>query len=283
MKSILGLCMAVAVSVSFSSCGNADNSSENAASMGKADSIPASQIKEEKVNTNSNGVTMNNFLAYDASKTTPVPGILIVPEWWGISDFVKDKAKDLASLGYVAMVVDFYGNGTLVDSPDSAGYYAEPFYKNPQLGKARFDAALQALKNQPGVDTTQIAAIGYCFGGTQVLNMAAMGENLKGVVSFHGGLNIVPADKNTLKAAMLICHGSADSFVPDAEVNAFRKQMDAAEANYTFKVYEGATHAFTNPGADAKATKYKMPIRYDQFAASNAWKDMRTFFGKIFH
>jgi dienelactone hydrolase len=128
-----------------------------------------------------------------------------------------------------------------------------------------------------------VAAIGYCFGGTQVLNMAKLGSPLAGVVSFHGGLAGVPADKNLLKAAILVCHGEADSFVPAADVAQFKKQMDSIGANYTFKTYANATHAFTNPAATENGKKFKMPIEYNAAADSASWSDMKTFFGKIFH
>jgi dienelactone hydrolase len=157
-----------------------------------------------------------------------------------------------------------------------------PFYKDPHITKTRFDAALEKLKTYPQTDVHNIAAIGYCFGGAQVLNLARLGEDLKGVVSFHGNLVGVPANKDLLKAKILVCHGEADQFVKPDEVKAFRKQMDSIGADYTLKIYPGATHAFTNPNATALGEKFKLPIAYNGAADTASWKEMQTFFDKIF-
>jgi dienelactone hydrolase len=180
------------------------------------------------------------------------------------------------------MAIDLFGNGKIADNPDDAGKFSMPFYQNPQMAKARFDAALNELKTYSQADTNNIAAIGYCFGGGMVLNMARMGENLKGVVSFHGNLIGVPPDKNLLKAKILVCHGADDKFVQKSEVEKFKKQMDSVGADYTLKVYPNATHAFTNPAATENGEKFKMPIKYSPAADSASWNDMKEFFGRIF-
>jgi len=141
---------------------------------------------------------------------------------------------------------------------------------------------LTMLKKLPQVDTNNIAAIGYCYGGFVVLNAAKQGSDLKGVVSFHGGLAGVQPSKDLLKADILICHGGADGFVPQPEVNAFKKGMDSIKASYTFKVYPDATHAFTNPEATAKGKQFSMPIEYNAAADTASWNDMKVFFNKIF-
>ena len=150
------------------------------------------------------------------------------------------------------------------------------------MAKSRFDAALNKLKTYDQVDTNSIAAIGYCFGGGMVLNLARLGENLKGVVSFHGSLVGTPADKNLLKAEILVCHGADDQFVKPQEVAQFKKQMDSIGADYSFKQYPNATHAFTNPAATEKGEKFKIPIKYNGTADSASWNDMKDFFGRIF-
>ena len=150
------------------------------------------------------------------------------------------------------------------------------------MAQARFDAALNKLRSYSQTDTSRIAAIGYCFGGAQVLNMARLGEDLAGVVSFHGNLVGVPVDKNKLKANVLVCHGAADPFVPQKEVDQFKKQMDSIGAPYTFKAYENAKHAFTNPEATAKGQKFNIPIEYNAAADSASWNDMKAFFNTIF-
>jgi dienelactone hydrolase len=240
------------------------------------------KLKEENISYTGDGVTMNGFIAYDENKEGARPAVLVIHEWWGLNDYAKSRAKQLAGLGYIAMAVDMYGNGKTADNPDSAGKYAGPFYSNPQMTKARFDAALEKLKTYSQTDGNKIAAIGYCFGGAQVLNLARLGEDLKGVVSFHGNLLGVPLDKNKLKADILVCHGAADPFVKQDEVEKFKRQMDSAGAKYTFKAYEGAVHAFTNPNATAMGEKFKLPIKYDAAADSASWRDMKEFFGRIF-
>ncbi|MGN6293845.1 MAG: dienelactone hydrolase family protein [Chitinophagaceae bacterium] len=264
--------------LSLAACNNAEKKAEP--------ETPATakepKIKEDNVSYTGDNISMNGFVAYDENKEGPRPGVIIVPEWWGLNEYPKERAKQLAALGYIAIAIDMYGNGKIADNPDSAGKYATPFYQDPKMAQRRFDAALAKLKSYSQTDTSKIAAIGYCFGGAQVLNMARLGENLKGVVSFHGNLMGVPADKNTLKAAILVCHGAADPFVPAAEVEKFKKEMEAVGANYTFKAYENATHAFTNPASTENGKKFNMPIAYNPAADSASWQDMKTFFGKIF-
>jgi dienelactone hydrolase len=179
------------------------------------------------------------------------------------------------------MAVDMVGDGKQGNDPGAAQALATPFYKDPTLSKTRLDAALNKLKEYPQLDTANVAAIGYCFGGFVVLNAAKLGANLKGVVSFHGGLGGVPVKKELIKAKILVCHGEADDFV-NKEVGPFKKSMDSAGIDYTFKSYPKATHAFTNPNATANATKFNMPIEYNEAADKASWNDMKEFFNKIF-
>ncbi len=275
------LSAATALVLSTTACNSAE---EKKVTETTADttSTPAMMIKEEAVTYKAGSVTMNGFVAYDSANGARRPVVLVVHEWWGLNEYTKSRARQLAELGYLAMAVDMYGNGQQAENPELAGKMATPFYADPAMAKSRFDAALAYVKTLPTADTSQVAAIGYCFGGTQVLNMAKLGSPLKGVVSFHGGLAGVPADKNLLKAAVLICHGEADSFVPAAEVAQFKKQMDSIGADYSFKGYANATHAFTNPAASETGKKFKMPIEYNATADSASWNDMKAFFGKIF-
>jgi dienelactone hydrolase len=240
------------------------------------------KLKEENITYTGDSITMNGYVVYDENTEGARPAILVVHEWWGLNDYAKMRARELAKLGYIAMALDMYGNGAQADNPDSAGKLATPFYMNPQMAKTRFEAALAKLKTYSQADGNKIAAIGYCFGGAQVLNMAKMGVDLKGVVSFHGNLTVVPTIKELLKAQVLVCHGAADPFVPQAEVDQFKKQMDSIGAKYTFKAYEGATHAFTNPNATAMGEKFKIPIKYDAAADTASWNDMKTFFNQVF-
>lgn len=239
-------------------------------------------LKEENVTYTADSVSMNGFVVYDESVEGARPAVLIVPEWWGLNDYAKMRARELAKLGYTAMAMDMYGNGKIAETPDSAGAAAGPFYQNPQMAKARMDAALAKLKSYPQTDTANVAAIGYCFGGAMVLNTARLGLNVKGVVSFHGNLVGTPLNKELLKANILVCHGAADPFVPAAEVTTFKQQMDSAGITYTFKEYADAVHAFTNPNATAMGEKFKIPIKYNAAADTASWNDMKAFFADIF-
>ncbi len=240
------------------------------------------KIKEENVTYIGGDTTMNSFIAYDESTSKKRPGILVLPEWWGVNDYTKSRAKQLAAMGYIAMAVDLYGFGKTADTPDSAQKLSAPFYKDPHLAKTRFDAALEKLKTYAQTDSRNIAAIGYCFGGGMVLNIAREGEDIKGVVSFHGSLLGVSPRRDMLKAKILVCHGEADEFVKPAEVATFSRQMDSIGADYTLKTYAGATHAFTNPNATEIGQKFKMPIAYNAAADSASWKEMQVFFDKLF-
>jgi len=265
---------AAALSLLITACGSNDKKGETG--------MKEPKLKEENVTYASDSITMNGYIVYDENKEGPRPAVIVVHEWWGLNDYSKMRARELAKLGYIAMAMDMFGNGQQADNPDDAGKLAGPFYQNPQMAQPRFDAALEKLKTYPQADPSQVAAIGYCFGGAQVLNLARFGEDLKGVVSFHGNLAVTAPDKNLLKADILVCHGAADPFVPQEEVDRFKQQMDSIGASYTFKAYEGATHAFTNPNATEKGEKFNIPIRYDAAADSASWNDMKAFFGKIF-
>ena len=226
---------------------------------------------------------MNGFVVYDGSLEGKRPGIIVVPEWWGLNDYAKFRARELAKLGYIALAMDIYGDGKTADSPDSAGKLAGPFYGDPAIAKPRFEAALNKLRSYEQTDSSKLGAIGYCFGGAQVVNMAKYGEPLKGVVSFHGNLAVIPPTKEMV-ADILVCHGAADPIVPPAEVDKFKKQMDSVGKPYTFKAYEGAMHAFTNPAATAIGEKYKdLPVKYNAAADTASWNDMKEFFLKVFH
>jgi len=272
----------IAATVIFASCNNNKSaSSSTAVDSTIKETAKAANLKEENVTYTGDNTTMDGYIVYDANKEGKRPGVLVIHEWWGLNDYLKMRARKLAELGYIAMAIDLYGNGKTADNPDDAGKYAGPFYQKPQMAKARFDAALNKLKSYDQLDTNNIAAIGYCFGGGMVLNMARMGENLKGVVSFHGSLVGVPADKNLLKAKILVCHGADDEFVKPQELAQFKKQMDSVGADYTVKVYPNATHAFTNPAATENGEKFKIPIKYNAQADSASWNDMKEFFSRI--
>jgi len=259
--------------VTFAACNNEKKASPE---------MKEPKLKEETVSYQLDSSQRNNFVVYDENIEGKRPAVLVIHEWWGLNDYTKMRARELAKLGYIAMAVDMYGDGKMGDDPDAAGKLATPFYMKPELAKPIFEAALAKLKGYSQTDPVKVAAIGYCFGGAQVLNLAKMGEDLRGVVSFHGNLTVVPANKDLLKAQVLVCHGAVDPFVPQAEVDQFKKQMDSIGAKYTFKAYEGATHAFTNPNATALGEKFKIPVKYNAAADTASWNDMKTFFNQIF-
>jgi len=269
----------LAASVFFISC----NNSKTSAGGSRQDSSAASvQLKEDNVTYPGDNIAMNGYVVYDEANKDKRPAVLVVHEWWGMNDYSKSRARQLAELGYVAMAVDMYGNGQTASDPDAAMKLAGPFYQNPQLTKSRLDAALAKLKTYPQVDTSNIAAIGYCYGGYVVLNAAKLGEPLKGVVSFHGNLGGVTPDKNLLKAKVLVLHGEADPIVKPQEVAQFRKQMDSIGADYTFKSYPNAKHAFTNPAADSVENKFHIGVGYNADADKRSWQDMKEFLQRIF-
>lgn len=223
-------------------------------------------LKEEVVTYLADGITLKGFVVYDQSKPGKRPDILVVHEWWGLKDYSKSRARQLAELGYIAMAIDMYGDGVTASSPKNAQELASPFYKNPQLAKIRLEAALNKIKEFKQTDIDNVAANGYCFGGSVVLNCAKLGTDLKGVVCFHGGLTGVPANKDLLKAKILVCHGGNDKFVSEKDVVDFKHSLDPIGADYNFKVYPDATHAFTNPDATKTGKQFNMPIEYNEAA-----------------
>jgi dienelactone hydrolase len=240
------------------------------------------KIIGKTVEYNVAGTVMKSYLAYSSSMKSKGPGILIVDEWWGLTDYGRKRARMLAELGYTALAVDMYGEGKKAANPTEAGAMSSAVMENFNIAQARFAAAEGLLKKQPTVDADRIAAIGFCFGGGVILNVARQGTDLKGVVSFHGSLGAVkPAGPAGIKAKILILQGGADTFVTPDKVEEFKKEMMAAGADYRVIVYPGATHAFSNPRANAISKKFKLPIAYNEKADKESWQAMKTFFEEI--
>ena len=239
------------------------------------------ELKKEEVVYMADGMPCKGYIVYDPTAKGKRPGMLVVPEWWGCNDYTRRRADMLADLGYVAMAVDMYGQGAIAATPEEAQKMAAPFYNDLKLGKTRIEGAEKKLKEYAEVDPAKIGAIGYCFGGSMVLNDAKMGADFKATVSFHGGLEGVKASKGSVKGKILVCHGGADKFV-NPEVIDFRKNLDTAGVKYTFKVYENATHAFTNPDATANGKRFNMPIEYNDKADKESWEDMKQFLQTAF-
>lgn len=241
---------------------------------------PSLKLREDKITYSLDGKTFNGVVVYDENQKGKRPAVLIVHEWWGLTEYPVMRARKLAELGYIAMAVDMFGNGKVAANPGEAKELATPFYMNPQLGKTNLDAALAKLKEYSQTDVKKVFAIGYCFGGSQVLNAAKLGAEYIGVVSFHGGLAGVKADKSLLKSAILVCHGGSDKFIPDIDISGFKHQLDSIGANYQFVVYPNATHAFTNPLSTENGKKFNMPIEYNEKADKDSWNDMKVFFSR---
>ena len=226
---------------------------------------------------------LKGYIAYDDAMKDKRPGMIVVHEWWGITQHVKDYAKDLASKGYTALAVDMYGNGKTADEPKLASELSGGVMKAPEVMKSRFEAGRRFLESQPSVDPKRVGAIGFCFGGGVVLNMARMGADLPGVASFHGSLGTQnPAKPGAVKSKLLVMNGGADPFVKPEAVAAFKKEMDAAKADYRFIDYPGAVHAFTNPEATEKGKKFNLPLAYDADADRKSKAEMLKFFSGIF-
>lgn len=241
------------------------------------------KISGKTVEYTAQGVVMKSYLAYNDQIKEKRPGVLVVPEWWGLNDYVRKRARMLADLGYTALAVDMYGGGKVVTTPEDAGKLSSELMKNFDVAKARFMAALDVLKQQPGVDPTRIAAIGYCFGGGVVLNMARQGADLKGVVSFHGNLTAVnPAQSGDVKAKILVLHGGADKIAPPKQVEAFEQEMKSAGADYRLISYPGAMHSFTNPESTQLGKKFHLPIGYNADADRKSWAEMKGFLKNVF-
>jgi dienelactone hydrolase len=229
------------------------------------------------------GTTLRGYLASDGTAAGKRPGVLVVHEWWGLNDYIRRRARMLAELGYTALAIDMYGDGTVADNPTDAGKLMNGVLADMRSGEARFKAAYERLQAEPSVDAARVAAIGYCFGGAVVLHAARIGLPLAGVVSFHGALGSLhkPAP-GSVRAKVLVCHGAADSLVSEAEVAGFKAEMDHARADYRLVAYQNALHGFTNPDATANGKRYGLPLAYDPEADRRSWEDMRNFLSRVF-
>lgn len=243
-----------------------------------------SKIVGETVEYKADGTVLKGYIAYDDSVKGKRPGVLIVPEWWGLNDYAKRRADMIAGLGYTALAVDMFGEGKNSEHPADAQKFVTEVMNNMAIGEKRFNAAFELLKKQPTVNPDEIAAIGYCFGGAIVLNMARTGADLDGVVSFHGNLaSMYKAQPDTVKAKILVLTGGDDNFVTPEEVDAFRKEMDAAHADYEIIVYPGTKHSFTNPDADRLGKENDLPIAYNEDADKKSWAEMQKFLQEVFN
>lgn len=237
------------------------------------------QIHTENIDYKEGNVDLQGYLAYDESIKEKRPGILVVHEWYGLNDYAKMRTEQLAKLGYVAFAADIYGKGVLAKSPEEAGKLAGEFYKDRSKFRKRVNTALETLKQNTHVDKNKIAAIGYCFGGSGVLELARSGSEIKGVVSFHGNLSTEnAADAKNIKCKVLVLHGGGDPNVPPKQVEEFTKEMNEAKVDWQLNIYSGAVHGFTNPANKGNNKN----VAYHERADKRSWEAMKIFFDEIF-
>lgn len=239
------------------------------------------KIVNEKIEYKEGDTTLEGFVYYDNAKAgKKLPGVVIVHHWMGVGDYVKMRAEQMAKLGYIAFVADIYGKGVRPKDAKEASALASKFREGDRKSlRARAEAAFNELKKNKNVNPEKISAMGYCFGGTTVLEMARMGLPLKGALSFHGGLNTTnPADAKNIKTPLLVMHGAIDPFVKPEEVAAFQKEMNDANIDYQFVAYSGAVHSFTEKEAGDDTAK---GAAYNEKADKRSFADMKTFLDEV--
>ncbi|MBW4633089.1 MAG: dienelactone hydrolase family protein [Iphinoe sp. HA4291-MV1] len=237
-------------------------------------------IQTKVIEYKQGNTVLEGYLAYDDAIGGRRPGVLVVHEWNGLQDYVKKRTQQLAELGYVAFAADIYGKGIRPKNPKESAAQASIYRKDRQLMRARAKAGLEVLQKNALTDTKRIAAIGYCFGGGTVLEVARSGANIAGVVSFHGNLDTPNLnDAKNIKAKVLVLHGANDPLVPTEQVKAFEKEMQQANVNWQLIPYPGAVHGFTNPEAGNDSSK---GVAYNESADKQSWEAMKQFFAKIF-
>jgi dienelactone hydrolase len=226
------------------------------------------------------GKTYQGYLAYDDAKAGPRPGVLVVHEWWGLNDYTRSRTRQLAEMGYVAFAADMFGDGKTTRDPKEAQAWSSAVGSQPNQLAVLSKAGLDVLRKQDNVDSDKLAAIGFCFGGTTVLQLAYTGVPLKAAVTFHGGLVVPDAQQAMrIRSPILILHGAEDSFIKPETIDGLQKALDAVKVDWFMVTYANAVHAFTNPEADS----FKIPgIGYNEKAARRSWDEMLRFFTEQF-
>lgn len=243
-----------------------------------AAAVASAEVKTREIEYTQGETTLQGYMAWDDAAKTKRPGVVVVHEWWGHNAHARRQAERLAKAGYVAFALDMYGKGKVTTHPADAQTFAAEATKDLAVVGARFDAALEQLKQDPHVDAEKIGAIGYCFGGAIVLGMARVGADLDAVATFHGSLGTqTPAGKGKVRGRILVMTGAADSFVPPEQVAAFEAEMKAAGAKYEVIRYPGARHSFTNPDAGTYGME---ALAYDADADRKSWAAMLRMFRK---
>jgi dienelactone hydrolase len=242
--------------------------------------LTMAEIKVETVEYKDGGTVCEGAVAYDDASKTPCPGVLLVPDWMGVGDYAKSRAKQVAALGYVCFVADIYGKGVRPANADEAGALAGKYKGDRPLLRQRANAAFAELKKNPLVQKAKTAAMGYCFGGTTVLELARSGAEVPGVVTFHGGLDSPnPADGKNIKGKVLVLHGADDPFVKPADIAAFQEELRSNKVDWQMVYYGDAVHSFTRPDAGTDKSK---GAAYQEAADKRSWEAMKEFYQELF-
>ncbi len=255
------------------------NDSENREAM--EETLQANVIGNE-VSYATEDTQMKGYISYDENKKGKRPGVIVVHEWWGHNNYTRERADMLAELGYVALAIDMYGDGKQAQHPEDAGKFSGMVMQNIDVAKARFDAAMTVLKADPHVNADEIAAIGYCFGGSVVLTMANLGKDLDAVAAFHSGVQLPVMPDENLEAKVLVCNGAADPFVSPESVTAYKAAMDSINADYKYIAYPDAQHAFTSKEADSLGKKFNLPLAYQKEADEKSWAELKSLLADTF-
>ncbi len=238
------------------------------------------EIRSDAVVYKDGETALEGWVVYDDAIAGPRPGVLVVHQWLGLTDYEKRRSEMLAKLGYVAFAVDIYGQGIRPKNPQEAREFATKYRADRPLLRRRVNLGFEQLKKFRQVDTARTAAIGYCFGGTTVLELARSGADVRGVISFHGGLNTpTPADASNIKGKVLALHGADDPFVPPAEEQAFEEEMRQGKVDWQLVAYGGAVHSFTDWNAGSDNAR---GAAYNERADKRSWKAMTAFFDELF-
>ena len=238
------------------------------------DQSDCTQTKD--VEYEADGAKLKGVLAYDDAAKEKQPGVIVFHEWWGLNDYAKMRAKQLAELGYVAFAADMYGPGKVTEHPKEAAKLAQEVRMNQEVWLARAQAALKTLQAQEQVDPDRIGAIGYCFGGTTALILAANGAPLKAVATFHAGLPPFTADQaKKIKSRILVNNGADDAFVAKEAIDKFKAALDEGGVKYQFENYPGAVHSFTVKDAEKHEIK---GMAYNEAADTKSWQATQELF-----
>ena len=235
-------------------------------------------ILEKPVSYEVDNTEHAGFVAWKDS-SGPAPGVIIIHEWWGLNEYIKERARQVAALGYTAFAIDMYGMGQTGQNPDEAANLMNGILENMDLGSQKLRVAYETLCGMDQVNETRTAAMGYCFGGAMALHMARMGLPLSAVAAFHAALGaFVTAEPGTIKPKILVCHGADDAMVSMDDVASFKQEMDQAQADYEVLVHADAQHGFTNPEADENCKKFGVPLGYQAKADQESWNAMSTLY-----